>query len=207
VPRLRSSLQLDLVWESIRLPTRNEGPSARVFVLGVPVFRQRFGRRERRKPGAVSTGCSVRAARREEQLRERFDGALERDETTFGGAAGKVIVFGVVSRNGHVKAMPDRRHTSLKVIARSRLTRARIAVLHDEWQAYCRRTYPGRARDDPQGEGVAARATHQRYRGLLELRQELAVSVTRRTHQILSSLPGRSLLAFQPSVTKTQNPC
>ncbi len=54
-----------------------------------------------------------------EQLREPFDGALELDETTFGGArkgkrgwgaAGKVIVFGLIKRNGEIKPMPIAPH-------------------------------------------------------------------------------------------------
>jgi len=31
------------VWESIRLPTRTKARLLEMFVLGVPVFRQRFG--------------------------------------------------------------------------------------------------------------------------------------------------------------------
>ncbi|MDO4795846.1 MAG: hypothetical protein Q4A28_07920 [Brachymonas sp.] len=60
-----------------------------------------------------------------EQLRELFKGAIECDETTFGGArqgkrgwgaAGKVIVFGLIKRNGCVKAMPIPAHDRASVM-------------------------------------------------------------------------------------------
>ncbi|MBZ2397823.1 hypothetical protein K6W54_17670, partial [Erwinia amylovora] len=57
-----------------------------LFVLGVPVYRQRFDT-------SVSTKSRERFYRliracmaQQEQLREPFAGALECDETTFGGA-------------------------------------------------------------------------------------------------------------------------
>src|SRR5690606_38518399 len=57
-----------------------------------------------------------------------------------------------------------------------------------------------RTRDDPQGEGSACRArSHQRHRGLLELRQELALHVPWRAPAILPPVPGRSLLPVQSS--------
>jgi transposase len=96
-----------------------------MFVLGVAVYRQRFGA----PASAASMEWFYRLCRTccawEEQLREPFDGALECDETTFGGArhgkrgwgaAGKVIVFGVVKRNGHVKAMPIAAHSRLELM-------------------------------------------------------------------------------------------
>lgn len=60
-----------------------------------------------------------------EDLREPFSGKLECDETTFGaakkskrgwGAAGKVIVFGIIKHNGRVKAMPITAHSGAEVL-------------------------------------------------------------------------------------------
>lgn len=87
---------------------------------GVPVRRQGFAA----PASAVSMERSYRLCHaccaRKEQLHEPFSGALECDETTFGeakhgkrgwGAGGKVIVFGVVKRNGCVKAIPIAAHS------------------------------------------------------------------------------------------------
>ena len=77
------------------------------------------------------------------------------------GAAGNVIVFGVVKRNGHVKAMPIAAHNQLEVMREIQAhTREGSLYYTDELQAY---------------------------------------AVPRRTHRILPSPPGRSLLALQPS--------
>lgn len=75
-----------------------------------------------------------------EQLREPFEGAIECDETTFGGARhgprgwgalGKVIVFGLIKRNGRVKAIPIPRHDRLSVMREIEAhTREVCAVLH-----------------------------------------------------------------------------
>lgn len=62
----------------------------------------------------------------EEGLRESFQGELECDETTFGGsrkgkrgwgAAGKIIVFGILKRNGTVKVFPVQGRTCKEVIS------------------------------------------------------------------------------------------
>jgi transposase len=81
-----------------------------------------------------------------EQLREPFEGAIECDETTFGGArkgkrgwgaAGKVIVFGLVKRNGCVKAMPIPAHDRASVMREIEAhTREGALYYTDEWQAY-----------------------------------------------------------------------
>jgi transposase len=60
-----------------------------------------------------------------EQLRGPFEGSLECDETTFGGArkgkrgwgaAGKVIVFGIIKRNGLVKTQPIPAHDRASIM-------------------------------------------------------------------------------------------
>jgi transposase len=81
-----------------------------------------------------------------EELGEPFDGELECDETTFGGvrkgkrgwgAAGKVIVFGIIKRNGQVKALPVRSHSREAVMEHIQAhTREGSLYYTDEWQAY-----------------------------------------------------------------------
>ena len=81
-----------------------------------------------------------------EDLREPFEGALECDETTFGGtrhgkrgwgACGKVIVFGIVKRNGKVKALPIASHSRAEVMRHIEAhTREGALYYTDEWQAY-----------------------------------------------------------------------
>ncbi len=81
-----------------------------------------------------------------EHLRETFAGTMECDETTFAGArhskrgwgaAGKVIVFGIVQRNGLVKALPIPVHNQ-EAIMREIQAHTREGSLYytDEWQAY-----------------------------------------------------------------------
>src|SRR3546814_15805064 len=69
--------------------------------------RERFDR-------LVRAGCAMT-----EQLQAPFEGVLELDETTFGGArkgkrgwcaAGKVAVLGLIKRNGQAKIMPIAAH-------------------------------------------------------------------------------------------------
>lgn len=97
------------VWDSVRLPTAAKQQLLTLFVLGVPSYRQRF----LSATSAVSRERFYRLLRaccaQVEHLREPFEGAVELDETTFGGArkgkrgwgaAGKVIVFGLIKRLG-----------------------------------------------------------------------------------------------------------
>ncbi len=133
-------------WSASRLSERTKHRLLEWFVLGVPVYRQRF----RGIASAPATERFYRLVRAcmayEEQLREPFQGELECDETTFGGArhgkrgwgaAGKVIVFGVVKRNGQVKAMPIEAHSRSAVMRQIQAhTREGSLYYTDEWQAY-----------------------------------------------------------------------
>lgn len=134
------------VWDSMRLSGTTKHRLLDLFVLGVPSYRQRF----RSTTSAVSRERFYRLVRAccalTEQLREPFEGAVECDETLFGGArkgkrgwgaAGKVLVFGLVKRNGEVRAMP--------IASRDRVTIMRAIEAHtregalyytDEWHAY-----------------------------------------------------------------------
>ena len=117
-----------------------------MFVLGVPAYRQRFrsdvSAPTRERFYRLLRACCAAA----EQLREPFSGAVECDETTFGGArpgkrgwgaAGKVFVFGLVQRNGQVKAMPIPARSQIEVMREIQAhTREGSLYYTDEWQAY-----------------------------------------------------------------------
>lgn len=134
------------VWASNRLSERTKHQLLEWFVLGVPVYRQRF----RKRASAAASERFYRQARAicawQEQLRAPLAGQLELDETTFGGArhgkrgwgaAGKVIVFGILKRNGLVRVFPvptrNRREIVGRIVAE---TRPGSLYYTDEWQAY-----------------------------------------------------------------------
>lgn len=134
------------VWQNSRLPEAAKRRLLELFVLGVPVYRQRF-RAPASRPSCerfyrLARACCAYA----EDLREPFAGVLECDETTFGGArhgkrgwgaAGKVIVFGLIQRNGQVKAMPIAAHSQAEVMHQIQAhTREGSLYYTDEWQAY-----------------------------------------------------------------------
>ena len=117
-----------------------------LFVLGVPVYRQRF-----RQPASLpaierfyrlARACCALA----EELREPFDGTLECDESMFGGArkgrrgwgaAGKVIVFGILKRNGTVRVFPVQARSGQAVIELvQRHTKPGSLYYTDDWHAY-----------------------------------------------------------------------
>lgn len=134
------------VWDSVRLPAKVKHRLLDLFVLGVPCYRQRFGDEAssaaRERFYRLLRACCAQV----EQLREPFEGAIECDETTFGGArkgkrgwgaAGKVIVFGLIKRNGCVKAMPIPAHDRASVMRQIQAhTREGALYYTDEWQAY-----------------------------------------------------------------------
>jgi transposase len=116
------------------------------FVLGVPSYRQRFrieaSAPTRERFNRLARACCALA----EQMREPFEGAVECDETAFGGwrpgkrgraAAGKVIVFGLVKRNGLVKAMPVKAASAAELMREiNSHTREGTLYYTDDWQAY-----------------------------------------------------------------------
>lgn len=133
-------------WDASRLPAATKRRLLELFVLGVPVYRQRF-RTAVSRPAAERFYRIVRACcALVEELREPFSGTVECDETTFGGArkgkrgwgaAGKVIVFGIVKRNGQVKAMPIAAHSGAEVLrCIQEHTTPGSLYYTDEWQAY-----------------------------------------------------------------------
>ena len=134
------------VWESSRLSEATKRRLVELFALGVPIYRQRF-RDDASSSAKERFYRLIRACcAHEEQLREAFAGAIECDETTFGGhrkgkrgwgAAGKVIVFGLIQRNGTVKAAPIAAHSRAEVMRQiQEHTLPGSLYYTDEWQAY-----------------------------------------------------------------------
>ena len=134
------------IWHLSRLPERDKQILLERFVLGVPVYRQRF-RLGVSAPAAERFYRLIRATcAYMEELREPFDGALELDETMFGGsrpgkrgwgAAGKIIVFGILKRNGIVRVSPitSRGQQTLLEKIKTQTTPGSLYYT-DDWQAY-----------------------------------------------------------------------
>lgn len=133
-------------WQASQLPTAIKQRLLEMFALGVPVYRQRF--RQDTSPAArerfyrVLRACCAQA----EDLREPFAGSIECDESVFGGcrkgkrgwgAAGKVIVFGIVQRNSQVKAfaIPARQGKEVIDLVCAHTTPGSLYYT-DDWQAY-----------------------------------------------------------------------
>ncbi len=134
------------MWPASRLGDVTKHELLHRFVWGVPVYRQRFGALAC-APAIERFSRLVRAyTARAGEFRAPFDGAVECHETTSGGArhgkrgwgaGGKVIVFGVVERNGQVRAMPIAGHSQAEVTPHIQ-PHTREGALHDtdEWQAH-----------------------------------------------------------------------
>ncbi len=134
------------VWDSFRIPERAKRRLLEYFVLGVPAYRLRFR-------GPVSRPTIERFFRvvREalsivEECTEPFSGSIECDETTFGGkrpgrrgwgAAGKIIVLGILQRNGLVRVfpLPKRKNRLIQRLIKHH-TRPGSLYYTDDWHAY-----------------------------------------------------------------------
>lgn len=182
------------VWSSVRIPERVKIQLLDYFVLGVPAYRLRF-----RMPLALSTiEHFFRIIRRtlwvHEQSKEKWEhGAFECDESSFGGyrpgkrgwgAEGKIIVFGILKRNGEVRATPittRQKETVLSLIAQH--SSPGSLYYTDDWRAYASLAVRGRhvvvrkERGRPKGrdhingiEGFWSYAKHwfYHYRGVPE---------------------------------------
>jgi transposase len=134
------------VWEASRLPAATKRKLVEYFILGVPSYRARF--RGLASPPTIERFFRlIRAVLAyEEQCREPFQGAVECDETMFGGkrpgkrgwgAAGKVIVLGILKRNGQVRIFPVQGRSCAELIALVREhTRPGSLYYTDDWHAY-----------------------------------------------------------------------
>jgi len=133
-------------WSSSRLSPATKRRLLELFVYGVPIYRQRF-REGVSAPAAERFYRLIRACcAYMEEFHEPFGGDIECDETTFGGArkgkrgwgaAGKVIVLGIVKRNGVVRAFPLKARRQAEIIKLVREhTRPGSLYYTDDWQAY-----------------------------------------------------------------------
>jgi len=134
------------VWDSSRFPEAAKRRLLELFVLGVPVYRMRF----RVDTSLAAIERFFRLARAtlalQEECREPFEGAVECDETTFGGrrkgkrgwgAAGKVIVLGILQRNGKVRVFPVQGRSGAEVIRLVKVhTKPGSLYYTDDWHAY-----------------------------------------------------------------------
>ncbi len=135
------------IWALSRLSDSDKNQLLERFVLGVPVYRQRYRIRVS-APAAERFYRLIRATCAYiEDLREPFEGALELDETTFGGARrggkrgwgapGKVIVFGILKRNGMVQVAALKARQGREVLEKvATQTTPGSLYYTDEWQAY-----------------------------------------------------------------------
>lgn len=134
------------IWASYRVSESAKRKLLEYFSLGVPVFRARF-----RLP------CSYRTAERffrdarwcmaqEEECLEPLTGNLEVDESAFGGsrkgkrgwgAVGKVLVLGILKRNGKVRVsvIPNREYETIVGKVESQ-TKPGSLYFTDDYQAY-----------------------------------------------------------------------
>lgn len=133
-------------WDSSHLSEPAKRRLLEFFVLGVPAYRLRF-----RSPASPeATERFFRLCRRvmalAEECQQPFDGRIECDEALFGGvrkgkrgwgAAGKVLVFGILKRNGRVRvfAVQGRGRDELLPLIREHTTPGSLFYT-DDWQAY-----------------------------------------------------------------------
>lgn len=144
--RCLTRFRVKSVWESSRLSDRTKTRLVELFALGVPVYRMRF-RGLASAPAIERFYRLIRACcALEENCRDPFQGSVECDETMFGGhrkgkrgwgAAGKVIVFGLLQRNGVIRAFPVQGRGQRELIGLvQQHTRPGSLYYTDDWQAY-----------------------------------------------------------------------
>jgi len=134
------------IWDSFRIPERDKKRLLEYFVLGVPVYRLRF----RSKVSDETIKKFFRTIRKilciSEECNEPFEGEIECDETTFGGrrkgkrgwgARGKIIVLGILQRNGKVRAIPVKGRSARRIIPSIiKATKPGSLYYTDDWHAY-----------------------------------------------------------------------
>jgi len=134
------------LWDSCRLTERAKRKLLECFVFGVPVYRLRF----RGPASPPSTKRFFRLIRSvlafHEQCREPFEDEIECDETMFGGkkrgrrgwgAEGKIVVLGILKRNGKVRVFPVKGRGAKRLLPLIRQsTKPGSLYYTDEWHAY-----------------------------------------------------------------------
>jgi len=134
------------IWDACRLPEKIKKKLLDYFILGVPVYRLRFKPLGNRKTIEQffrfirALLCLI------EQCAPMLEGIIECDEASFGGrrkgkrgwgAAGKILVFGMMKRNGKVRVMPipSRQAETLVPLIQAH-TRPGSLYYTDDWHAY-----------------------------------------------------------------------
>ncbi|PIS17080.1 MAG: hypothetical protein COT61_00490 [Candidatus Portnoybacteria bacterium CG09_land_8_20_14_0_10_44_13] len=134
------------IWDACRLPEKTKCKLLDYFVLGVPVYRLRFKQLGNRKTieqffrSIRSALCFV------EQCEPILKGIIECDEAVFGGhrkgkrgwgARGKILVFGMMKRNGNVRVVPvPSRETETLIPLLQKHTEPGSLYYTDDWHAY-----------------------------------------------------------------------
>lgn len=134
------------IWNTYRLPNRVKLKLLECFVFGVPAYRLRF-RGKASRPTMERFFRSIRQVLAlHEQCQEAFNGAIECDETMFGGyrsgkrgwgARGKIIVLGILQRNGKVRIFPIQGRDAEKILPLVyQHTKPGSLYYTDDWHAY-----------------------------------------------------------------------
>ena len=179
-------LQERSLWNFFRLSDETKRRLLDYFALGVPSYRLRFHALASR-PARERFFRIVRAVMAyEELLRTPFEGLVECDETMFGGyrpgkrgwgAEGKIIVFGILQRNGLVRLFPVEKRRKKEIVKLIRLhTKPGSLYYTDDWKAYASLSVRGdhvvvkKAKGKPKGkdhingiEGFWSYAKHWLY--------------------------------------------
>lgn len=134
------------MWDTCRLPDRTKRQLLDYFVLGVPAYRLRF--KEIASLDAIEKFFIFARAlcALGEECAPLLDGVIECDEALFGGrrkgkrgwgAAGKVLVFGMLKRNGLVRVMPISSREAETLLPLIQIhTKPGSLYYTDEWHAY-----------------------------------------------------------------------
>lgn len=137
---------VQIAWTACRLSDRIKLKLLECFVFGVPAYRLRF--RGAASPPAIKRFFRlIRAVLAvAEQCREPLNGQIECDESSFGGrkkgkrgwgAKGKIIVLGILQRNGLVKVFPVKGRGARRLLPLIRKTTKPGSLYYtDDWHAY-----------------------------------------------------------------------
>jgi len=134
------------IWDACRLSQKTRRQLLDYFVLGVPAYRLRFKRcasLDSIERWFTMIRASLSLA---EECAPMLEGMIECDEALFGGrrkgkrgwgAAGKMLVFGMLKRNGKVRVVPvGSRETATLIPLIQQHTRPGSLYYTDDWHAY-----------------------------------------------------------------------
>lgn len=142
------------VWDYYRIAEKEKKQLLRHFVLGTPVHRIRFTIPCSRPTAEKFFRDIRRTIAHHENTSEPLSGRLEMDESSFGGrrkgkrgwgATGKILVFGIYKRNGHVRLriIPDRKYATIREEIQKHTTPGSL-YFTDDYHAYTSLALRGR---------------------------------------------------------------